>query len=434
MTIPRLRGAFAPGTKPAAQNELLVLLPSLGTTMSLWDGTVEGLRAATPGDSLRILRIDLPGHGSSQAVTEPFTIAELEDAVLGVVDEAGGGAFHLAGLSLGGAIALELAISHPERVKSLALFCTGSKIGTAEGWEQRAAAVRASGTASLVTGSAERWFAPGFLEQRPLSSAARSLTTLIDIDDESYARCNEALAAFDRTSSLGSLRAPVLVVSGEHDVVTTPDAMQALTERIPNGYHSTIAGTAHLAALEDPDAAARLLTTHLRASACTAEPASASASASEGGQAAHDQGMRVRREVLGDAHVDRAVAGTTAETAPFQDFITRYAWGEIWARDELSRRERSIATLASLVTGSHEAEIRMHVRSALTNGLSRAEIAEVILHTALCAGLPPANGALGIARGVFAELDAEADAEASGAPEGPGTAPEPSPNEGAERG
>ncbi|MGO2750413.1 MAG: bifunctional 3-oxoadipate enol-lactonase/4-carboxymuconolactone decarboxylase PcaDC [Pseudoclavibacter sp.] len=422
MTIPRLRGAFAPGTKPAEQNDLLVLLPSLGTTMALWDGTVAALRASTPGSSLRILRIDLPGHGSSPAAAEAFTIAELADAVLGVVDEAGGGAFHLAGLSLGGAIALELALAHPDRVKSLALFCTDSKIGTTEGWEQRAAAVRASGTASLVTGSAERWFAPGFLEQNPLSAAARSLSTLIDIDDESYARCNEALAAFDRTASLGSLTAPTLVVSGEHDVVTTPEAMQALTERIPNAYHSTIAGTAHLAALEDPDAAARLLTTHLRASA--SEGASTQASA-------HELGMRVRREVLGDAHVDRAVAGTTAETAPFQDFITRYAWGEIWARDELSRRERSIATLASLVTGSHEAEIRMHVRAALTNGLTRAEIAEVILHTALYAGLPPANGALGIARGVFAELDAEV---ATGPADGTGAEPDSSPNEGAERG
>ena len=113
--------------------------------------------------------------------------------------------------------------------------------------------------------------------------------------------------------------------------------------------------------------------------------------------------MVVRRAVLGDAHVDAATAAITEETAPFQDFITRYAWGEIWARPDLSRRERSIATLASLVTGGHEAELRMHVRAARRNGLARAEIAEVIMHTALYAGLPPANTALGIAREVFAE-------------------------------
>ena len=112
------------------------------------------------------------------------------------------------------------------------------------------------------------------------------------------------------------------------------------------------------------------------------------------------------RAVLGDAHVDRAIAGTTPETAAFQDFVTRTAWGDIWARPGLTRRERSIATLASLTTGGHENEIAMHVRAALRNGLTRDEIAEVLLHTALYAGLPASNSALAIMRDVFAEQDA----------------------------
>ena len=114
----------------------------------------------------------------------------------------------------------------------------------------------------------------------------------------------------------------------------------------------------------------------------------------------------MRRAVLGDAHVDAAIAATTPQTAAFQDFITRYAWGEVWSRPGLTRRERSIATLASLVTGGHEAELRMHVRAALRNGLTRDEIAEVLLHTALYAGLPASNEALAIMRDVFAEQDA----------------------------
>jgi len=121
---------------------------------------------------------------------------------------------------------------------------------------------------------------------------------------------------------------------------------------------------------------------------------------------ARDRGMRVRRAVLGDAHVDRAIATTTPETAAFQDFATRYAWGDIWARPGLTRRERSIATLASLTTGGHENEIAMHVRAARRNGLTRDEIAEVLLHTALYAGLPASNEALAIMRDVFAEQDA----------------------------
>ena len=114
--------------------------------------------------------------------------------------------------------------------------------------------------------------------------------------------------------------------------------------------------------------------------------------------------------MLGDVHVDRAIAGTTPETAAFQDFATRYAWGDIWARPGLTRRERSIATLASLTTGGHENEIAMHVRAARRNGLTRDEIAEVLLHTALYAGLPASNSALAIMRAVFAEQDGAAPA------------------------
>jgi 4-carboxymuconolactone decarboxylase len=114
-------------------------------------------------------------------------------------------------------------------------------------------------------------------------------------------------------------------------------------------------------------------------------------------------GMSVRREVLGDAHVDRAVAGTTEFTAPFQDFITRYAWGDVWARKGLDRRTRSCITLATLTTLRAESEIAMHVRAALRNGLTREEIGEVLLHTAVYAGVPAANTAFAIAQSVFDE-------------------------------
>jgi len=125
----------------------------------------------------------------------------------------------------------------------------------------------------------------------------------------------------------------------------------------------------------------------------------------------HEQGMTTRRAVLGDAHVDRAVASTTDFTAPFQDFITRYAWGEVWARPGLDRRTRSIITLTALTSLRAENEIAMHVRAALRNGLTRDEIAEVLLHTALYAGLPASNEALAIMRDVFAEQDATTTTE-----------------------
>jgi 4-carboxymuconolactone decarboxylase len=115
-------------------------------------------------------------------------------------------------------------------------------------------------------------------------------------------------------------------------------------------------------------------------------------------------GMRVRREVLGDAHVDRAVDRTTAFTAPFQEFITEVAWGNVWARPGLDRRTRSCITLAILTALGCEAEIELHTRAALRNGLSEEEIAEVLLHTAVYAGVPSANRAFAAAQRALAAL------------------------------
>jgi len=118
------------------------------------------------------------------------------------------------------------------------------------------------------------------------------------------------------------------------------------------------------------------------------------------------QGMRVRREVLGDAHVDRAVASATSFTEPFQDFITRYAWGEVWSRPGLSRAERSMVTLAVLTALGREHELAMHVRAALRNGLTAEQIGEVLLQTGVYAGVPAANRAFAIAAEVVREAGA----------------------------
>lgn len=122
----------------------------------------------------------------------------------------------------------------------------------------------------------------------------------------------------------------------------------------------------------------------------------------------HDAGMAVRREVLGDAHVDRAVERTTDFTAPFQDYVTRCAWGAVWTRAGLDRRMRSAVTLAALTALGREDELALHVRAALRNGLTAEEIGEVLLHTAVYAGVPAANSAFAIAQRVL-------DDEAAGA-------------------
>jgi 4-carboxymuconolactone decarboxylase len=122
------------------------------------------------------------------------------------------------------------------------------------------------------------------------------------------------------------------------------------------------------------------------------------------------RGMTVRREVLGDEHVDRAVAATTPFTEPFQDFITRYAWGDIWSRPGLSRAERSLVTLAVLAAMQHEHELAMHVKAALRNGLTADQIQEVLLQVAVYAGVPVANRAFPVAQRALAESRTADDA------------------------
>ncbi|MET0449308.1 MAG: 4-carboxymuconolactone decarboxylase [Aeromicrobium sp.] len=118
-------------------------------------------------------------------------------------------------------------------------------------------------------------------------------------------------------------------------------------------------------------------------------------------QQRYDQGMSVRREVLGGAHVDRSIQNTTGLTADFQDFITRVAWGDVWSRPGLDRRSRSIAVLTSLIAHGHHEELEMHLHAAIRNGLSVDEIREVILQSAVYSGVPAANTAFRIAQKVF---------------------------------
>ncbi len=121
----------------------------------------------------------------------------------------------------------------------------------------------------------------------------------------------------------------------------------------------------------------------------------------------HEEGMRVRREVLGDAHVDRAIARTNPFTENFQDFITRYAWGEIWTRPGLDRRTRSCITMTAMVALGNIEELEMHVRAALRNGLTENEIGEVLLQCAVYCGVPAANAAFAAAQRVLAEVKDE---------------------------
>ncbi|MDT0328457.1 bifunctional 3-oxoadipate enol-lactonase/4-carboxymuconolactone decarboxylase PcaDC [Nocardiopsis lambiniae] len=388
MTIPRITGVELAG---GPDLPLLLVGPSLGTSATaLWSAVAERL-----GDAFHVVGWNPPGHDGAR-VRDPFTMAELARGVLAFargVTAARGDAdrsFSYAGDSLGGAVGLHLLLDAPEAVRTAALLCTGARIGTPDAWRERAATVRASGTPSMIEGSAKRWFAPGFPEREP-STVAALLHALQDTDAEGYALACEALADFDVRDRLDGITAPVLAIAGAEDVPTPPELLAEIASGVRLGRYEVLEGVAHLAPAEAPDRVAELLRAHLRAPEAPTP------------DGVRDAGMAVRRQVLGDAHVDRAIAATTDFTADFQEFITRYAWGSVWTRPGLDRRSRSMITLTALIARGHHEELAMHVRAALRNGLTVGEIEEVVLQSAIYCGVPDANSAFRVAQGVLAE-------------------------------
>lgn len=396
MTVPVVTAVRMSGAADRAHLPLLVLGPSLGTSAeTLWRTCATGLAGVCD-----VLAWDLPGHGHNRSVPEDgFTIAELAAGVLRVVDEvvAGRGGddrtFLYAGNSIGGAVGLQLLLDAPDRVESAALLCTGAVIGTEQVWTDRIDQVRRGGTGSIVEASAQRWFGPGFTEREPEVVAAL-LAALEAADDGGYAQACAALAGFDVRDRLGDITPPVLAVAGTADQVAPTAGLVEVAEGVRDGRLVELPGVAHLAPAEAPAEVARLLREHLLGDT----PAEPAPTAPVDRWAA---GLAVRREVLGADHVDRSLAAATDLTRDFQTFITEGAWGSVWTRPGLDRRSRSLITLTALVAGGHHDELALHVRAALTNGLSVAEIGECLLQTAVYCGVPAANTAFKIAQGVL---------------------------------
>ncbi|MGW7302397.1 bifunctional 3-oxoadipate enol-lactonase/4-carboxymuconolactone decarboxylase PcaDC [Streptomyces sp. NPDC054829] len=353
----------------------LLLGPSLGTSYALWDAVAPELSVTH-----RVVRWDLPGHGGSAAelIRPGATVGDLAALVLRLADALGVERFAYAGVSLGGAVGLHLAVHRPDRVSSLAVLCSSAHFNGAQPWQERAALVRAKGLAELAEHANSRWFTPGFTVPRLVQDHREA-------DPEAYAACCDALAAFDLRDRLAEIAVPTLLIAGREDPATPPPHLREIADAVPGAALVEIPGASHLAVAQCPEAVLTALRAHF-----------------DGGAA---RGMSVRRKVLGDAHVDRAQARQTPFTARFQDFISRYAWGEIWTDPTLGRRERSMITLTALVAHGHYDELAMHVRAARRNGLTPEEIGAVLLQTAVYCGVPAANRAFATAQQVLAEED-----------------------------
>ncbi|MER6117606.1 4-carboxymuconolactone decarboxylase [Streptomyces sp. NPDC001743] len=394
MTLPN------PSTPPAARllhhqvdgpsaGPPLFLGPSLGTALSVWDAQIAGLAR-----DHRVVRWDLPGHGGTPAALFPAGggIAELGRQVLRLADALGVERFAYAGISLGGAVGSWLAVHHPDRVTSLALVCSSARFGEPRAWHERAALVRAGGIAPVADTAAGRWFTAGFAG----SSAARTLLAGLreEVDPHAYAALCEALATHDLRGRLAGITAPTLVVAGRDDPATPVAHARELADAVRGSTLVELPGASHLANVERPGAVTAALLSHFAAGAGAGDDASR-----------HAAGLAVRRTVLGNAHVDRALARTTPFTAVFQDFITRYAWGEVWTRPGLDHRTRRCLTLTALVALGHHEELAMHLRAALVSGdLTPEDVQEVLLQAAVYCGVPAANGAFAAADRILAEI------------------------------
>ncbi|MFG3104452.1 alpha/beta fold hydrolase [Streptomyces sp. NPDC048182] len=403
---------------------VLILGPSLGTTWHMWDRQVPELTR-----QWRVLRFDLPGHGGAPA--RPVgSVAEVATRLLATLDGLGVRRFGYAGCAFGGAVGVELALRVPERLASLALIAASPRFGTADEFRQRGVIVRTNGLEPIARSAPERWFTGGFAAaQAAITEWAVQMVRTTD--PGCYAAACEALAGFDVRGELGRVGVPTLVLVGSDDQVSGPGEARTLVAGIPDARLAVVPGASHLVPVEQPAAVTDLLVNHFGsawepgpdqtvAPGFPAQPAmtppppppapaapvaeiAAPADVPPPAPDAYDAGLTVRREVLGDAHVDRELAEADGFSAEFQGFLTRVTWGEVWSRPGLDRRTRSCVALTALTAAGHTEDLADHVRAALRGGLTPGEIEEVLIQSAVYCGVPAANRAFRVARRVIRE-------------------------------
>ena len=357
----------------------LVLSGSLGSDLRMWDPQVTTLAAA----GFQVIRYDHRGHGRSPAPDGPYTLRELAEDLLGLLDDLGLRRVSLAGLSLGGMVGMWIAENAPERLDRLVLCCTSASLGPASMWQERASTARTQGMAALADAAVDRWVTPEFKNSAP--DKAKWLRDMVaSHSPEGYASCCTAIEKMSIVDSLSTITAPTLVIAAEDDPATPPDHARRIADAIPGARLEVVPNAAHLGSVEQPEVFTGLIIDHLRPDR-------------------RAEGMTTRRQVLGDEHVARAEAGTTEFTRPFQEYIAEGAWGSVWSRPGLDRRTRSAVTLAALTALRAHDEIPMHVRAARRHGLTEQEIAEILLHTAVYTGAPAANAAFAIAQRTLEE-------------------------------
>jgi len=341
----------------------------------MWDA-----QAADLLPHFRVLRYDVRGHGASSAPPGDYSIAELGRDLLAIADACDVPCFAFCGLSLGGMIGQWLAVHAPERVTHLVLANTTSRLSDPQLMEARRRAVLENGMTAIEDLVMGRFFSPAVMASpSPQVSSARR--TLLSTNPVGYAGCCAAIRDMDHTGLLSQIRVPTLVISGDLDVGMPWDGHAAVLTRAIEGARALRLPAAHISNIERPRSFSAALLEFLVPSQAGSPEA----------------GFAVRRAVLGDAYVDRAIAGTTEFTRDFQELVTNYPWGSIWTRPGLDHRTRRLLVLTTTAALGRWEEFRLHVRAGLAHELEPCDLQEVLLQVAVYAGVPAANAAFHIA-------------------------------------
>lgn len=344
----------------------LMLSHSLGQDLTMWDPQADALAR-----HFRVVRYDTRGHGATTATPGDYTIAQLGDDALALADALALDRFAFCGLSLGGMIGQWLAANAGDRLTHAVLANTSARADAA-GMEARRQRVLASGMTAVADLVMGRFFSPASLAAgSPAVAASRRI--LLATDPVGYAGCCAAIRDMDQRELLGRIATPALIISGEQDVSLPWEGHgDQLAAALPDAGVVHLPA-AHLSNLERP----RSFTAALWAFLAPGQPGH------------FERGLRVRRQVLGAAHVDRAMAAPVSPD--FQELITRYAWGTIWARPGLDHRTRRLLVLATTAAMGRWEEFRLHVRTGFASDLEWCDVEEVLLQVAVYAGVPAAN-------------------------------------------
>jgi 3-oxoadipate enol-lactonase / 4-carboxymuconolactone decarboxylase len=358
---------------------VLVLSHSIGADHGMWEPQIGDLI-----EHFQVLRYDTRGHGASAAPVADYTIDQLGEDILALTDALGIRKFAFCGLSLGGAIGQWLALNAPEHIERLILANTTPKFGSPEQWQTRIRMVNEGGMRAILELALQRFFSKESIERgNPYVFSIKSV--ILGTNPAGYAGCCAALRDFDSNPVLEKISTPTLIISGQRDVSTPWAGNGEVLARKISRATSVQLDAAHLSNLERPRSFSSAVLEFLLTDPDTADDPL-------------QKGFVIRRAVLGDEHVDRAIAGMNDFNREFQDLITRYAWGTVWTRPGLDIRTRRLLVLAiTAALGRHD-EFRLHVKAGLKDGLELSDLKEVLLQTAIYAGVPAANTAFQIAR------------------------------------